>query len=169
MGRRPNGPGHSFCLHRRRHRRPRQHWPLDNARAVVQMAPPTRWIGRTAMIRRMAARGTAAWLPADPPSSGWVGLLPLPPTPDRRGGYCHPAARWSVAFYARYEYAGGASLSTRGTNTQVRVCPHPPLPARTRNPPVPTHVSHTCPGPSAALGPWSDARSLPRSPSCSSA
>ena len=63
--------------------------------------------------------------------------------------------------YARYEYAGGASLSTRDTNTQVRVCPHPPLPARTRNPPVPTHVSHTCPGPSAALGPWSDARSLP--------
>ena len=67
--------------------------------------------------------------------------MPLPPTPDRRGGYCHPAGRWSVALYAR-----GATNYVR-----CEMCPHPPPPARTRDLPVPTHVSHTFPDPSVAF------------------
>ena len=67
--------------------------------------------------------------------------MPLPPTPDRRGGYCHPAGRWSVALYAR-----GATNYVR-----CEICPHPPPPARTRDLPVPTHVSHTFPDPSVAF------------------
>ena len=75
-----------------------------------------------------------------------VGLLPLPPTPDRRGGYCHPAGRWSVALSTR--------AAQRATH-RCEICPQPtpdPYPRpHARATSHPTHVSHTFSGQSVAF------------------
>ena len=99
-----------------------------------------------ALARALTSRplGTAGERREGGETQRGAGLLPLPPTPDRRGGYCHPAGRWSVA------------LSTRAAQraTGARFAPNLPLTyprPHARATPHPTHVSHTFSGQSVAF------------------